>query len=116
MCSPRTCTPRSRSSARSSGRPVSTRAGSPWNKRPSAPFRGGSAFPSQTRNRGKVSGMRRYGLYDATRGLTLALAAGLAGLLLYLASRVGQQTTARFWAELGLVSAEGLVLALAPVL
>jgi hypothetical protein len=60
--------------------------------------------------------MRKYGLYDATRGLTLALAAGLGGLLLYLASRVGQQTTARFWAELALVAAAGLVLALAPVL
>jgi hypothetical protein len=60
--------------------------------------------------------MRRYGLYDSTRGLTLALAAGLGGLLLYLASRVGQQTTAHFWAELGLVGAAGLVLALAPVL
>jgi len=60
--------------------------------------------------------MRKYGLYDATRGLTLALAAGLGGLLLYLASRVGQQTTARFWAELGLVATAGLVLALAPVL
>jgi hypothetical protein len=60
--------------------------------------------------------MRRYGLYDATRGLTLALAAGLAGLLLYLASRVGQPSTARFWAEMGIVAAAGLVLALAPVL
>jgi hypothetical protein len=60
--------------------------------------------------------MRKYGLYDATRGLTLALAAGVAGLLLYLASRVGQQTTGRFWAELGLVAAAGLVLALATVL
>jgi len=60
--------------------------------------------------------MRKYGLYDATRGLTLALAAGLGGLLLYLASRVGQETTARFWAELGVVAAAGLVLALAPVL
>jgi hypothetical protein len=60
--------------------------------------------------------MRKYGLYDATRGLTLALAAGVAGLLLYLASRVGQQTTGRFWAELALVAAAGLVLALAPVL
>jgi hypothetical protein len=60
--------------------------------------------------------MRRYGLYDATRGLTLALAAGTAGLLLYLASQVGQQSTARFWAELGIVAAAGLVLALAPVL
>ena len=61
-------------------------------------------------------GMRRYGLYDARRGLTLALAAGAAGLLLYLASQVGQQSTARFWEELALAAAAGLVLALAPVL
>lgn len=60
--------------------------------------------------------MRRYGLYDATRGLTLALAAALAGLLLYLAAQVGQQSTARFWAEMGIVAGAGLVLALAPVL
>jgi hypothetical protein len=60
--------------------------------------------------------MRRYGLYDATRGLTLALAAALAGLLLYLATQVGQQTTGRFWAEMGIVGGAGLVLALAPVL
>jgi hypothetical protein len=60
--------------------------------------------------------MRRYGLYDATRGLTLALAAGLAGLLLYLAAEVGQQSTVRFWEEMGIVAAAGLVLALAPVL
>jgi hypothetical protein len=60
--------------------------------------------------------MRRYGLYDATRGLTLALAAGLAGLLLYLASQVGQQSTVRFWGEMGIVAAAGLVLGLAPVL
>ena len=60
--------------------------------------------------------MRRYGLYDATRGLTLALAAGVAGLLLYVASQVGQQSTGRFWGEMGLVAAAGLVLALAPVL
>jgi len=57
--------------------------------------------------------MRRYGLYDATRGLTLALAAGLAGLLLYLATLVGQQTTGRFWGEMGIVAGAGLVLALA---
>jgi len=60
--------------------------------------------------------MRKYGLYDATRGLTLAVAAGLAGLLLYLASQVGMQSTIRFWASLGIVAAAGLVLALAPVL
>jgi hypothetical protein len=60
--------------------------------------------------------MRRYGLYDATRGLTLAIAAGLAGLLLYLATLVGQQTKVRFWEEMGIVAAAGLVLGLAPVL
>lgn len=60
--------------------------------------------------------MRRYGLYDATRGLTLALAAGLAGLLLYLASEVGVQSTVRFWEAMGLVALAGFVLSLAPVL
>jgi hypothetical protein len=60
--------------------------------------------------------MRRYGLYDPTRGLTVALAAGLTGLLLYLAARVGVQSTGRFWAAMGIVAAAGAVLALAPVL
>jgi hypothetical protein len=59
--------------------------------------------------------MRTYGLYDATRGLTLALAAGLAGLLLYVASEVGVQSTVRFWEAMGLVAAAGFALALAPV-
>src|SRR6266436_1974469 len=60
--------------------------------------------------------MRKIGLYDTTRGLTLAIAAGLGGLLLYLASQVGQQSTARFWGEMGIVAAAGLVLGLVPVL
>jgi hypothetical protein len=60
--------------------------------------------------------MRTNGLYDATRGLTLALAAGIAGLLLYLATHVGQTTTLRFWESMGLVAAAGLVLALAHAL
>ena len=60
--------------------------------------------------------MRRYGLYDLTRGLTTALAAGLAGLLLWTATLVGQQTTVRFWEEMGIVAAAGLVLALLPAL
>ncbi len=60
--------------------------------------------------------MRKYGLYDTTRGLTIALAAALAGLLLYLATQVGMQSTARFWESLGIVAAAGLALALAPVL
>jgi len=60
--------------------------------------------------------MRRFGLYDATRGLTTAIAAGTAGLLLWLATHVGQQTTPRFWASMGIVAGAGLVVALAQAL
>ncbi len=56
--------------------------------------------------------MGRYGLYDATRGLTTLAAAGIAGLLLWAATRVGQQSDGRYWAELAIVAAAGLVLAL----
>ena len=55
--------------------------------------------------------MGRYGLYDATRGLTTLAAAGLAGLLLWAATLVGQQTDGRYWAELAIVAGAGLVLA-----
>jgi hypothetical protein len=60
--------------------------------------------------------MRRYGLYDATRGLMTALAVGLAGLLLWVATQVGVQSTTRFWAAMGIVAGGGLVLALLPAL
>ena len=56
--------------------------------------------------------MRRYGLYDTTRGLTTALAAGVAGLLLWVATQVGTQTEGRFWASMGIVAGGGLVIAL----
>jgi len=60
--------------------------------------------------------MRRYGLYDATRGLTTLVAAGAAGLLLWVATRVGQPTTGRFWAEMGIVAGAGLVLTLSQLI
>ncbi|HEV7132434.1 MAG TPA: hypothetical protein VGN27_01725 [Gaiellaceae bacterium] len=60
--------------------------------------------------------MRRYGLYDVTRGLTTAVAAAAAGLLLWAATQVGQQTTGRFWAEMGIVAAAGFVLSIAHAL
>jgi hypothetical protein len=60
--------------------------------------------------------MRRYGLYDATRGLATALAAGLAGVLLWLATLVGVQTVTHFWESMGLVAAGGLVVALSQVI
>jgi hypothetical protein len=57
--------------------------------------------------------MRRYGMYDASRGLTLALAAALAGLALWGAAQVGTQTPGRFWIAMVIVAAAGLLLALA---
>jgi hypothetical protein len=56
--------------------------------------------------------MRRYG-YDASRGLTLALAAALAGLGLWGATQVGMQTTGRFWISMAVVAGAGLLIALA---
>jgi hypothetical protein len=57
--------------------------------------------------------MRRYGMYDASRGLTLAFAAGLAGLGLWGATQVGTQTDGRFWIAMVVVAGAGLLIALA---
>jgi hypothetical protein len=57
--------------------------------------------------------MRRYAMYDVTRGLTLALAAGLAGVGLWGAAQVGTQTAGRFWIAMAVVAAAGFVFALA---
>jgi hypothetical protein len=57
--------------------------------------------------------MRRYGMYDASRGLTLAIAAALAGLGLWGATQVGMQTTGRFWVSMAIVAGAGLLIALA---
>ncbi|HEU5477870.1 MAG TPA: hypothetical protein VFU64_08625 [Gaiellaceae bacterium] len=57
--------------------------------------------------------MRSYGMYDASRGLTLAFAAALAGLGLWGATQVGTQTTGRFWIAMAIVGGAGLVIALA---
>jgi hypothetical protein len=60
--------------------------------------------------------MRSFGLYDTTRGLTTVFAAAVAGVLLWTAALVGQQTTVRFWEEMGIVAGAGLLLSLAPAL
>ncbi len=57
--------------------------------------------------------MRRYGLYDASRGLTLALAAALAGLGLWGATQIGMQATGRFWLSMAIVAGAGFLIALA---
>lgn len=55
--------------------------------------------------------MRRYGLYDTTRGLTTLVAAGLAGLAVWGAAQVGTQTASRFWPAMAIVAAAGFLLA-----
>jgi len=57
--------------------------------------------------------MRGYGMYDVTRGLTLAIAAGFAGVGLWGAAQVGTQTTGRFWIAMAVVAAAGLLVTLA---
>jgi hypothetical protein len=56
--------------------------------------------------------MRNYGMYDATRGLTLALFVGVAGVALWGAAQVGTTTTGRFWIAMAMVAGAGLALAL----
>src|SRR5436190_23836254 len=58
--------------------------------------------------------MRSYGMYDFTRGLTLAFVAGLAGLGLWGAAQIGIGTTDRFWLAMAVIAVAGLLLALAP--
>ncbi len=60
--------------------------------------------------------MRRYGLYDTTRGVTIAVSAGIAGLLLWTAALVGTHSVGRFWAAMAIVAAAGLVVSLSQVL
>jgi hypothetical protein len=57
--------------------------------------------------------MRSYGMYDASRGLTLAFAAALVGLALWGATQIGTQTTGRFWIAMAIVAGAGLLLTLA---
>jgi len=57
--------------------------------------------------------MRRYGMYDASRGLTLALAAALAGLGLWGATQIGMQSTGRFWLSMLVVAGGGFLIGLA---
>jgi hypothetical protein len=63
--------------------------------------------------RSEVEGMRSYAMYDVMRGLTIALAAGIAGLGLWGAAQIGTQSSGRFWLAMAVVAAAGFVLALA---
>src|SRR4029077_2195076 len=110
-CSPRTPSPRSTSSAPSSGRRRSTSAGSRSSSRVPRGAHLETRLDRSTRigQRNEVRRMRRYGIYDTSRGLTLALAAALAGLGLWGAAQIGTQTTGRFWLAMAIVAGAGLL-------
>lgn len=57
--------------------------------------------------------MRGYGMYDVMRGLTLAFAAGMAGLGLWGAAQIGTHTTDRFWLAMAVLAAAGFLVTLA---
>ena len=57
--------------------------------------------------------MRSYGMYDATRGLTLAVAAGIVGLALWGAAQIGTYTAGRFWVVMVVIAFAGCLLGLA---
>ena len=51
-------------------------------------------------------------MYGLTRGLVTLLSAGVAGLLIWFATQVNDETTGGYWAVYGLIAAAGLVMAL----
>jgi hypothetical protein len=55
-------------------------------------------------------------MYGLTRGLVTLLAAGVAGLLIWLSTQVGDESTGGYWAVYGLIAAAGLVMALSQLL
>ena len=54
-------------------------------------------------------------MYGLTRGLVTLLAAGVAGLLIWVATQVNDSSTGGYWAVYGLIAAAGLVMALSQV-
>jgi len=52
-------------------------------------------------------------MYELSRGVTALLGAAVGGFLVWLSTQVNGDSTGGYWAELGLLAAAGLVLALA---
>jgi hypothetical protein len=55
-------------------------------------------------------------MYGLTRATTTLIAAGVAGLLIWLATQINGKTVGGFWAVYGLVAGAGLVMALSQLL
>src|SRR4029450_13220541 len=55
-------------------------------------------------------------MYGTTRATTPLIAAGVAGLLIWLATRIDDTSRGGFWAVYGLIAGAGLVMALSQLL
>jgi hypothetical protein len=55
-------------------------------------------------------------MYGMTRATTTLLAAGVAGLLIWIATQINNETLGGFWAVYGLIAGAGLVMALSQLL
>jgi hypothetical protein len=55
-------------------------------------------------------------MYGLTRATTTLIAAGVAGLLIWIATQINDKTVGGFWAVYGLIAAAGLVMALSQLL
>jgi hypothetical protein len=55
-------------------------------------------------------------MYGVTRATTTLIAAGVAGLLIWIATQIGASSNGGFWAVYGLVAGAGLVMALSQLL
>jgi hypothetical protein len=55
-------------------------------------------------------------MYGLTRATTTLIAAGVAGLLIWLATQLSNDTIGGYWARIGLVAGAGLVMALSQLL
>src|SRR5919198_344699 len=55
-------------------------------------------------------------MYGLTRATTTLIAAGVAGLLIWIATQIGNDNTGGYWARIGLVAGAGFVMALSQLL
>src|SRR6266540_835037 len=55
-------------------------------------------------------------MYGVTRATTTLLGAGAAGLLIWIATQIGNDHIGGYWARIGLVAGAGLVMALSQLL
>src|SRR5437588_603458 len=55
-------------------------------------------------------------MYGLTRATVTLIAAGAAGLLIWIGTQITPSTNGKYWADLGLVAAAGLVMALSQLL